>query len=89
MDSDLQKLAGHLRKRGLHVDVDDTEPHLQAASPLHEMLTEDIATDGDLYVTSFGYEIGERGHEASCAERIAHLLLLVPVQTGPRTEQAS
>ncbi|WP_328313054.1 hypothetical protein OG432_24245 [Streptomyces sp. NBC_00442] len=83
MDTDLQKLAGHLQDRGLTVDLTDSETTLQAANPLHEMLTENIATEGDRYVTSFGYEIGERGHEAGCAERIAHLLL-VPVQTGPR-----
>ena len=88
MDTDLQKLAGHLRDRGLTVDLTDSETALQAANPLNALLAEQIATTDDRYVTSFGYEIGERGHEASCAERIAHMLA-VPVQTGPRTEQAS
>ncbi|MEV5940661.1 hypothetical protein [Streptomyces sp. NPDC051994] len=82
MDTDLQKLAGHLQSRGLHVALNDTGS-LQAANPLSEHLTEQIAMDGSRYVTSFGYEIGERGHEASCAERIAHILA-VPIQTGPR-----
>ncbi|WP_438293312.1 hypothetical protein [Streptomyces sp. HUAS TT7] len=86
MDTDLQRLAGHLRKRGLHVDVDLTSPEsLQAANPLDGMLTEQIAMNGNRYITSLDYEIGERGHEASCAERIAHMLA-VPVQTGPREQ---
>lgn len=88
MDTDLQKLAGHLKDRGLRVDLTDSETTLQAANPLNALLTEQIATTGDRYVTGFGYEIGERGHEASCAERIAHMLA-VPIQTGPRLEQAS
>ncbi|MGW1866479.1 hypothetical protein ACWCPS_13075 [Streptomyces mauvecolor] len=84
MDSDLQRLAGHLRKRGLHVDIDLTDPEpLQAANPLDGMLTGQIAMSGSRYVTSLGCGIGERGHEASCAERIAHMLDIL-VQTGPR-----
>ncbi|MFD7164128.1 hypothetical protein [Streptomyces violascens] len=84
MDTDLQRLAGHLRKRGLRVDIDLTDPgSLRAANPLDGMFTEQIAMNGNRYITSLGYEIGESGHEASCAERIAHLLA-IPVQTGPR-----
>ncbi|MEU9195370.1 hypothetical protein [Streptomyces hundungensis] len=83
MDIDLRKLAGHLRDRGLTVELNDDETVLRAANPLHEALTEQIATNGVRYVTGFGYEIGERGHEAGCAERIAHMLG-VPVRTGPR-----
>ena len=71
MDTDLQKLAGHLQSRGPHVALNDTGT-LRAARPLDEHLTEQIAVDGSRYVTSFGYEMGGRGHEASCAERIAH-----------------
>ncbi|RCH64261.1 hypothetical protein DT019_34315 [Streptomyces sp. SDr-06] len=87
MDTDLQKLAGHLQKRGLCAALDDSETTLRTANPLSAHLTEQIATTEGRYITSFGYEIGERGHEASCAERIAHILA-VPVQTGPR-EKAS
>ncbi|GGT99244.1 hypothetical protein [Streptomyces violascens] len=84
MDTNPQGLAGRLRKRGLHVDVGPTDAEsLRAANPLDGMLTEQIAANGNRYVTSVGFEIGEPGLEASCAERIAHPLA-IPVQTGPR-----
>ncbi|GGU15668.1 hypothetical protein [Streptomyces violascens] len=83
MDTELRKLADHLRKRGLHVDLDDTGS-LRATNSVND-LAEHIAMNGNHYVTPFGYEIGERGHEASCAERIAHMLA-APVQTGLRED---
>ncbi|MEU0389991.1 hypothetical protein [Streptomyces chartreusis] len=37
------------------------------------------------YVTSFDYEIGERGRETECAERIAQLLALGPASVRGRS----
>ncbi|WP_406341290.1 hypothetical protein [Streptomyces sp. NBC_00648] len=81
MDTDLRKLAGHLRDHGLHVTFSGAGHTLQTANPLHEALTEEIATADGQYVTSFGHEIGEGGRERACAERIAHILA-IPATDG-------
>ncbi|MGW5928099.1 hypothetical protein ACWF2L_17885 [Streptomyces anulatus] len=72
--TDLNTLAGHLRKHGLQVDTFHRELRLRATNPVHELLTEEITAAGGRYVTSFDYEIGEQGHESECARRIAYLL---------------
>ncbi|MCX5385881.1 hypothetical protein [Streptomyces sp. NBC_00083] len=81
MDSDLQELSGHLRKRGLRVEL-DAAGFLRAGTSVND-LVEEIAMAGVRYITALGHEIGEQGREATCAERVAHLLA-APVQTGPR-----
>ncbi|MFI8438645.1 hypothetical protein ACIGJO_33920 [Streptomyces sp. NPDC079020] len=80
--TNLQKLAGHLRELGLRVATLEPEPRLHATNPLHGILAEEIVAVGTTYVTGFGYEIGEHGHEGQCATRIAHLLAV------PRTSPA-
>ncbi|MFD9291781.1 hypothetical protein ACFWBV_26540 [Streptomyces sp. NPDC060030] len=81
--TDLQKLAGHLREHGLQVVALESELRLHATNPLHGLLTEEIVAVEGSYVTSFGYEIGEEGHEGECARRVAHLLAASGVaQTG-------
>ncbi|WP_406117514.1 hypothetical protein [Streptomyces anulatus] len=72
--TDLQRLAGHLRNHGLQVVALEPELRLHATHPLHSLLTEEIVAEEGRYVTSFLYEIGERGHEKACADRIARLL---------------
>ncbi|MEU3371710.1 hypothetical protein ABZ734_14740 [Streptomyces sp. NPDC006660] len=83
MDTDLHGLAGHLRKRGLRVEL-DAAGLLRATTSVND-LVQQIAMTGDRYITALGHEIGERGREATCAERVAHLLA-APVQTGPRDQ---
>ncbi|MFH9265984.1 hypothetical protein ACH4KN_17260 [Streptomyces sp. NPDC017546] len=72
--TDLQRLAGHLRDHGLRVVALEPELRLHATNPLHSLLTEEIVAEEGRYVTSFFHEIGERGHEKACADRIARLL---------------
>ncbi|MFI7239589.1 hypothetical protein [Streptomyces cyaneofuscatus] len=83
--TDLQRLAGHLRNHGLQVVALEPELRLHATNPLHSLLTEEIVAEGGRYVTSFSYEIGERGREKACADRIAHLLAV----RRPTTAEAS
>ncbi|MER5257414.1 MULTISPECIES: hypothetical protein [unclassified Streptomyces] len=84
MDTEaLLRLATHLEGRGLRVTVNEAERRLHVTNPLNDMLTEEIVATGDRYVTSFGYEIGEHGHERACAERLAQLLAV-----GPATDTA-
>lgn len=83
--TDLRRLAGHLRNHGLQVAALESELRLHVTSPLHGLLTEEIVAEGDRYVTSFLHQIGRRGREKECADRIAHLLA-VP---GPTTAGAS
>ncbi|MGW4042919.1 hypothetical protein [Streptomyces sp. NPDC004721] len=72
--NDLQNLARHLETHGLRVTIDAPGMRLTVTNPLNSRLTEDIAASGGGWVTSFDYEIGERGGEAACAERIARVL---------------
>ncbi|MEW2067880.1 hypothetical protein [Streptomyces sp. NPDC007346] len=72
--ADLRRLAGHLRNHGLQVVALEPGLRLHATNPLHRLLTEEIVAEGGRYVTSFSYEIGERGREEECADRMAHLL---------------
>ncbi|MEV2250231.1 hypothetical protein AB0I94_06610 [Streptomyces sp. NPDC050147] len=57
------------------MDIDD----------LHRLgrLAEEILLTGGRYITGFAYEVGERGAEPDCAERIARILA---VGSEPRTE---
>ncbi|MEV7871526.1 hypothetical protein AB0P17_36750 [Streptomyces sp. NPDC088124] len=50
-------------------------------NPLHG--TDEIIAHPDRYVTSYGYEVGEPGHEKECATRIAQLLAC-PAPSAPR-----
>ncbi|MFD0436987.1 hypothetical protein [Streptomyces chartreusis] len=74
--NDLQRLAEHLEERGLRVTVNAAEKRLTATNPLNSRLTEEIVATDDSYVTSFDYEIGERGSEGECAERVARVLAI-------------
>jgi hypothetical protein len=83
--NDLQSLADHVKKRGLQVLVNEPEMRLLATNPLNSRLSEEITAAGDRYVTSFDYEIGERGREPECAERIARILALGPASVRERS----
>ncbi|MFI7285243.1 hypothetical protein ACIBRY_00995 [Streptomyces anulatus] len=72
--TDLQRLVRHLRDHGLRVVALEPELRLHATNPQHGLLTEEIVAERGCYVTSFFYEIGERGREKACADRIARLL---------------
>ncbi|MER7404069.1 hypothetical protein ABT373_16635 [Streptomyces sp. NPDC000070] len=72
--NDLQRLSGYLTERGLRVTTDENEPRLHVTNLLNSRLSEEIVLAGDRYVTSFAHEIGERGGEQACAERIARML---------------
>ncbi|MFH9134734.1 hypothetical protein [Streptomyces sp. NPDC017524] len=81
--TDLQRLAGHLRNHGLRVVAVEPELRLHATHPQHGLLTEEIVAGGGRYVTSLFYEIGERGREKVCADRIARLLAVSsPITAG-------
>lgn len=83
--NDLQSLAGHLEKRGLRVLVDEPRMRLRATNPLSSRLSEEITATGDRHVTSFDHEIGERGQEPECSERIAHILAVGPASGRERS----
>jgi hypothetical protein len=83
--NDLQVLAGYLEKRGLQVVVNEPGMRLLATNLLNSRLSEEITSTGDRYVTSFDYEIGERGRETECAERIAQMLALGPASGRGRS----
>ncbi|MFE2977945.1 hypothetical protein [Streptomyces sp. NPDC059258] len=83
--TDLQRLAGHLRNHGLRVVALEPELRLHVTDPMHGFLTQEIVAEGGRYVTSFLSDIGERGREKKCADRVAHLLAV----SLPTTEGAS
>ncbi|MFI8832557.1 hypothetical protein ACIGPN_16150 [Streptomyces afghaniensis] len=72
--NDVQRLIRYLGEHGLRVTADENDLRLHVANPLNSRLSEEILVVGDRYVTSFAYEIGERGREQECAERIARVL---------------
>lgn len=74
MDTDLQKLADGLEMRGLTVASCDPEKRLQVTNPISSLMAEEITLRRGRYVTGFDYEVGERGAEADCAQRIAYML---------------
>ncbi|MBV7245140.1 hypothetical protein [Streptomyces sp. MW-W600-10] len=82
--TDLQRLAGHLRNHGLRVVALEPELRLHVTSPLNGLLTQEIVAEGGRYVTGLFHEIGERGREKECAERIARLIAV----SGPTTAGA-
>ncbi|WP_328631944.1 hypothetical protein [Streptomyces sp. NBC_00356] len=82
MDTDLQNLVDHLEKHHLTVATCDPERRLQVTNPISTLLSEEIVLKRGRYYTGFDYEIGERGKEEACADRIAYLL-------GATTEAAS
>ncbi|MGW7096938.1 hypothetical protein [Streptomyces sp. NPDC054874] len=81
--TDLLRLVGHLRNHALRVVALEPELRLHAAHSRRGLLTEEIVAEGGRYVTSFFYEIGERGREKACADRIVRLLAVSsPVTAG-------
>lgn len=81
----MNRLVGNLEAHGLKVVVDETEGRLLVSNPLNGMLTEEITAVADRYLTSFDYEIGERGQETACAERIARILAVATNSQEPPT----
>lgn len=73
-NDDLRHLCARLEARGLTAAVNEPERQLNVSNPLNSRLSEQISAVDAHYVTSFGYEIGERGREEDCAERIARIL---------------
>jgi hypothetical protein len=71
---DLHRLGKNLENRGLRVAACDPELRLHVSNPLNSRLGEEILLTGGRYITSFDYEVGERGDEDACAERIARIL---------------
>jgi hypothetical protein len=74
VDTDLQKLADGLQKRGLTVAPCDPENRLQVTNPVSSLMAEEIVLERGRYITGFGYEIGERGQEKTCIDRLAYML---------------
>ncbi|WP_428956262.1 hypothetical protein [Streptomyces sp. cg35] len=74
MDTDLQNLVEQLEKHGLTVAPCDPEKRLQVTNPISSLLAEEIVLKRGRYYTGFDYEIGDRGREEACAQRIAYLL---------------
>ncbi|MFE0104454.1 hypothetical protein [Streptomyces sp. NPDC059009] len=84
MDTDdLIQLAHCVEAHGLDATVDEAESRLLVTNPLNSRLTEEIHAVADGYVTSFDYEIGERGQERECAERIARILAVGTAGSSP------
>ncbi|WP_420032187.1 hypothetical protein ACN2WE_04835 [Streptomyces sp. cg28] len=75
MDTDLQKLADDLEGRGLTVARCDPENLIQVTNPLSSLLADEIALRRGRYImASIDYEVGARGQEKGCADRIAYML---------------
>lgn len=74
MDTDLQNLIDALEMRGLTVARCDPELRLYVSNPISSLLAEEILLKEGRYYTGFDYEIGARGHEAACGDRVAYLL---------------
>ncbi|WP_425838935.1 hypothetical protein [Streptomyces fractus] len=74
MDTDLQNLVDELKARGLTIAVCAPENRLQVTNPISSLLSEEVVLRRGHYVTGFDYEIGDRGNETACADRIAYLL---------------
>jgi hypothetical protein len=68
----LTQLATLLRRYGLRADHDGID--LAVANPLSRTLVETVRCTSGLYVTAWGYEVGESGDEESVANRLAYLL---------------
>lgn len=66
-------LAKRLRARGMSVRKHDEET-LSVANPLHPRVGEIVTAHGGLYLTDYGYEVGEHGDEHGTVDRIAFLL---------------
>jgi hypothetical protein len=85
-------LAEQLAARGLYV----TKRHdgaLSVTNPLHPLVGEVVTTQGDGYITDYGYEIGEHGDEHGTADRVAFLLGLprprLPEQPAERRPEVA
>ncbi|MGW1913149.1 hypothetical protein ACWCQS_21025 [Streptomyces sp. NPDC002076] len=66
-------LAEQLRVWGLSVTNTD-DRRLSVVNPVNPACTEAVGTRDGLYVTGWGYELGESGDEAGTAQRLALLL---------------
>lgn len=62
-----------LRARGFSV-IDTDDQGLSITNPFNPALVEAVNTRDGLYVTGWGYELGESGNEAGTAQRLAFLL---------------
>ncbi|MGW0905072.1 hypothetical protein [Streptomyces sp. NPDC002853] len=82
---DLHRLGKLLEGRGLRVAACDPELRLYVSNPLNSQLAEEIVLTSGRYITGYEYEVGERGAERSCADRIAHILA---VGDEPKAERA-
>ncbi|MGA4841782.1 hypothetical protein [Streptomyces sp. G45] len=72
--NDLKQLTSHLENLGLLIDVGEPAMRVAVTNPLNSRLSEEILVVGDRYVTSFDYEVGVRGAERECADRISRIL---------------
>ncbi|MBI0377166.1 hypothetical protein JBE27_13025 [Streptomyces albiflaviniger] len=70
--SGYRDLADRLKAYGLSIVAKGAQ--LCVENPLSANLVEEIASQGKRYVTSWGYELGERGDESGTALRLAFLL---------------
>lgn len=71
--SGLPQFALSLRAHGLRL-AEANQFHVRVANPLNPSLTEHVRLSQGQYVTDYGYELGQLGEEAECADRVAYLL---------------
>ncbi|MDP9611686.1 hypothetical protein ACFV4E_40985 [Streptomyces hygroscopicus] len=74
--SGYRDLADRLKAYGLLIVAKGAQ--LSVANPLGTDLVEEIASKGGRYVTTSGYELGERDDEGGTALRLAFLLGACP-----------
>ncbi|MEU2688294.1 hypothetical protein ABZ654_31305 [Streptomyces hygroscopicus] len=74
--SGYRDLADRLKAYGLSIVAKGAQ--LSVANPLGTDLVEEIASKGGRYVTTSGYELGERDDEGGTALRLAFLLGVCP-----------
>lgn len=79
----LTQLATVLEARGLSTAPPGSGSELAVSNPISSSLREVVSCQADLYLTDWGYEIGQRGEETAAANRLA-FLLGVPSGGGPR-----
>ncbi|MFE9607738.1 hypothetical protein [Streptomyces sp. NPDC006012] len=77
-NDDLRELGALLEAHSPTVARAEPRQQPNASCPLNGCPTEQTSAVDTHYVTSFGYETGERGREENCAERIARILAVGP-----------
>ncbi|MEU4234844.1 hypothetical protein AB0F17_62115 [Nonomuraea sp. NPDC026600] len=70
-----------LKARGLSVKMRD-DGAVVVGNPLHPCIGDVVATRNGIYLTDYGYELGEQGDESATADRLA-ILLAVPIASMP------